>query len=123
LPASIEPQLARSASPGAGIFLVAEYEFGRAGFSALGEKGKPSERVADEAANALLAFHRSSAALDDHLTDQLILPAALSGQPLTLRAERLSTHALTNLWVVEQFLGPVAQVDRENNLIWFSRVE
>ncbi len=123
LPAAIEPQLARSASPGAGIFLTAEYEFVRAGFSALGEKGKPSERVADEAVNALLAFHRSSAALDDHLTDQLILPAALSGQPLTLRAERLSPHTLTNLWVVEQFLGQVAQVEPENGLIRFTQVE
>jgi RNA 3'-terminal phosphate cyclase (ATP) len=119
LSTAIEPQLARSVSPGAGIFLTAVYESGRAGFSALGEKGKPSERVAAEAVEALLAFHRHGAALDEHLTDQLILPAALSGLPLTLQAQRLSAHTLTNLWVVEQFLGPVAQIEPEQHLIRF----
>ena len=123
LRAAIEPHLARSDSPGAGIFLTAEYEFSRAGFAALGEKGKPSERVADEAVNALLAFHQSQAVLDAHLADQLILPVALSGQPVALRVERLTPHALTNLWVVEQFLGPVAQVEPERNIIRFKNGE
>jgi RNA 3'-terminal phosphate cyclase (ATP) len=46
LPAhSIEPQRVRSISPGAGIFLTAEYETGLAGFSALGQKGKKRLRL------------------------------------------------------------------------------
>jgi RNA 3'-terminal phosphate cyclase (ATP) len=122
LPVSIEPQRVRSESPGAGIFLVAEYEHGRAGFSALGKKGKPSEQVAAEAVNQFLAFHQSEAALDPHLADQMILPVALSGWSGILSAERVSKHTLTNIGVVEQFLGPVARVE-QNNIRFLSRNE
>lgn len=120
LPAEIEPRRVQSVSPGAGLFLAAEYQAVRAGFSALGQKGKPAERVAEEAVNALLAFHQSGAALDQHLADQLILPLILAGQPGPVRVERLSTHTLTNIWVVEQFLGPLAEIDHERNLIRFT---
>lgn len=119
LPAQIVPKRVPSLSPGAGIFLVAEYEGGRAGFTALGEKGKPSEQVAQEAVDDLLSFHNSGAFFDEHLTDQLILPLALAGQPLTLTTQRLSKHALTNIWVVEQFLGPVAQMNQNHGIIEF----
>jgi RNA 3'-terminal phosphate cyclase (ATP) len=105
LPAAIAPQRVRSVSPGAGLFLTAEYEFIRAGFSALGQKGKPADKVAEEAVNDLLAFHRSQAILDDHLADQILLPLALAGFTGQLSAGQLSLHATTNLWVAEQFLG------------------
>lgn len=119
LPAAIEPRRVRSVSPGAGIFLTAEYEGSLAGFSALGKKGKPSEQVAEEAVTALLAFHHSNAAVDVHLADQLILPLALFGPAALLATTELSQHILTNLWVVEQFLGPVAEVDRRRKLVRF----
>jgi RNA 3'-terminal phosphate cyclase (ATP) len=119
LPATIEPQRVRSVSPGAGIFLIAEYESSRAGFGTLGRKGKPAERVAEEAVNDLLTFHQSGAVLDEHLTDQLILPMALSGWSGALSTEQLSKHTLANIWVVEQFLGPMAKVERKSNLIRF----
>ncbi len=119
LPATIEPQRARSVSPGAGIFLTAEYESSLAGFSVLGKKGKPSEQVAEEAVNELLAFHRSGATLDTHLTDQLILPAVIAGLCGTVRAENLSQHTLTNIWVVEEFLGPLVKIDHNRNAISF----
>jgi RNA 3'-terminal phosphate cyclase (ATP) len=121
LPFTIEPQRVRSISPGAGIFLVAEYEHSRAGFTALGEIGKPAERVAEEAVNDLLAFHHSNALLDKHLADQLILPQALSGQAATLSVERVSNHTLTNLWLVEQFLGPVAEINQDEGTIQFTQ--
>jgi RNA 3'-terminal phosphate cyclase (ATP) len=119
LSATIEPQRVRSVSPGAGIFLVAGYESSQAGFGALGRQGKPAERVAEEAVNALLVFHQSRAVLDEHLTDQLILPMALSGWSGNLLTERLSKHTLTNIWVVEQFLGPMVKIEQTNNLIRF----
>jgi len=121
LPVAIEPRRVRSASPGAGIFLTAEYEFSRAGFSALGKKGKPSEKVAEEAVEALRAFQRGGAFLDEHLTDQLVLPLALSGWQGTILTQSVTNHTLTNLWVVEQFLGAVAQTDPSKNLVHFFR--
>ena len=99
----IEPRRVRAACPGAGIFLVAEYEGVRAGFSALGAKGKPSEVVAEEAVAALLAHRDSGAALDCHLADQLALPLALAGGVSRFSVERVSRHLTTNIWVVRQF--------------------
>jgi RNA 3'-terminal phosphate cyclase (ATP) len=116
---SIKPQRVRSVSPGAGIFLTAEYESGRAGFSAIGKKGKPSEQVAEEVVEALLAFHQTEAAVDTHLTDQLILPLAVSGYAGKLLSEKLSKHTLTNIWAAEQFLGHIATVNHNNNTIQF----
>lgn len=121
LSAAIEPQRVRSVSPGAGIFLVAEYESSLAGFTALGEKGKPSEQVAAEAVDELLAFHRSDAVLDEHLADQLILPLVLLGYSGPFKVGRLSPHMLTNIWTVEQFLGPLVEIDHQRGLFRFAQ--
>jgi RNA 3'-terminal phosphate cyclase (ATP) len=93
----------RAACPGAGIFVTAEYENVRAGFSVLGAKGKPSERVAEEAVAALLAHREAGTSLDQHLADQLVLPLALTGAASSFTVERVSRHLTTNAWVVEQF--------------------
>lgn len=82
----------------------------RAGFSALGARGKPAEKVADEAAEAYIDFQNRRAAVDRHLADQVVpyLPFA-KGVSGLVTAE-ITRHLLTNLWVVEQFIGPVFQV-------------
>jgi len=116
---NIQPKRVRSASPGAGIFLSAQYEFISAGFGILGKKGKPSELVAQEAVEALLVFHHSNAVVDRYLADQLVLPLALQQQPAQMSAELISLHTQTNLWVVEQFLGPFAQLQYDPALIKF----
>jgi RNA 3'-terminal phosphate cyclase (ATP) len=81
-----------------------------AGFDALGARGKPAERVADEVADAYLAYRQTGAALDPHLADQLALYLARARGPSTFTASQVTSHLLTNLWVIEQFLGPVFQV-------------
>jgi len=99
----VPPERVRAASPGAGIFLVAEYEYGRAGFSALGRVGKPAEEVAEEAVRALLDHHHSGASVDDHLGDQVILPAALAQVETTYTVAHPTAHLTTAAWLVEQF--------------------
>ncbi|HSN76819.1 MAG TPA: RNA 3'-terminal phosphate cyclase [Anaerolineae bacterium] len=101
-----------SAGPGTCVFLLAEYENGaRAGFTGFGRQGYPAERVADDAVDAFLAFHAANAPVDPHLADQLVLPLALLGQPAAFRSSQITQHLLTNIWVVEQFLGPRFRVD------------
>jgi RNA 3'-terminal phosphate cyclase (ATP) len=103
-----------SAGPGTCVFLLAEYENGaRAGFTGYGRQGYPAERVADDAVDAFLAFHASDAPVDPHLADQLVLPLAVHGQPVAFRTNQITRHLLTNIWVVEQFLGPRFRVDGE----------
>jgi RNA 3'-terminal phosphate cyclase (ATP) len=100
---SIEVQDVRAASPGAGLFLTAEYERVSCGFNAFGARGKSSEMVAAEAAGALLNHLRSGAALDLHLADQVLSPLALARAPSTFTCEAVTRHLETNAWVIEQF--------------------
>jgi RNA 3'-terminal phosphate cyclase (ATP) len=102
-------------SPGQGttVFLVAEYEHGVAGFSSLGERGKPAEKVAEEACREFIEYHQSGACLDKHLADQLILPMALAPGPSAFTTCEITQHLLTNVWVVEQFLDVRFEIEGE----------
>jgi RNA 3'-terminal phosphate cyclase (ATP) len=93
----------RAACPGAGIFLVARYERSLAGFSALGERGKPAEQVAEDACAKLLEHHHTSASVDEHLADQLVLPCALADGESVFAVDPMTRHLSTNAWVVERF--------------------
>ena len=113
LRADITPKRERGVGPGAGLFLVAEYEQAQAGFSALGAKGKPSEQVADEACRDLLAHHACGAPVDAHLADQLLLPMALAAGRSGFRTARITQHLLTNAHIIRQFIP--AQIEIEGN--------
>ncbi len=65
-PLPIQEENAPSPGRGSFVFLWGPH----AGFSALGEKGKPAEQVAAEAARAFKKFIASQAAIDCHLADQ-----------------------------------------------------
>jgi len=101
--ARIETQLVRSACPGAGLFLCAEYEGARAGFDALGRRGKSSEQVAEEAVERFLAHRASGAQLDRHAGDQALLPLALAAEPSEYTVERVTAHLETNARLFEHF--------------------
>ncbi|MFZ2405013.1 MAG: RNA 3'-terminal phosphate cyclase [Methylobacter sp.] len=101
--AEIEAVDMKAACPGAGLYLTAHYENCLAGFGAQGKRGKPAELVAEEACAALLHHYRSGAALEQHLADQLILPAALCRGESVFSVERISPHLVTNAWVVQRF--------------------
>jgi RNA 3'-terminal phosphate cyclase (ATP) len=104
---------APSKGQGTVVFLWADFENTTAGFTSLGERGKPAERVAEEAANELLDFMHGEAALDRYLADQLVLPMALAESPSQFTTERVTEHLLTNAWVVNQFLPGRVVVEGE----------
>lgn len=105
----------RSLSPGTVVFLGVP---ARAGFSALGQRGVPAERVADQAVDALLAWRASGAAVDERLADQLLPFLALARTSSVYTCPRVTGHLETVAWVVRQFvpaaitltLGPPARV-------------
>lgn len=103
VPVEVEPVEVEAKSPGAAIFLEPVYERGRAGFSAVGERGKPAEKVAEEACAALLSHHASGGAVDVRLADQLLLPLAFASGPSSFTTSRASNHLRTNAAVIEQF--------------------
>lgn len=103
LKAQVQPLRERGIGPGAGIFLTADYEYSRAGFSAIGRPGLASEQVAEMACQELLDFHETGAPVDVHLADQLLLPLALALQASQYRVAEISLHLTTNAWVIEKF--------------------
>ncbi len=84
-----------------------------AGFSALGARGKPAENVAEEAAEGFLRFQERRGAVDCHLADQLVLYLALARGRSVLVTDTVTSHLLTNLWAIGQFVGPVFEVEGE----------
>jgi len=87
--------------PGTILFLSVR---GRAGFSALGRRGLPAERVADDAVDQLLGWRRSGAALDEHLADQLVPYLALAPGASSYTCPRITGHLRTVAELVGRFL-------------------
>jgi RNA 3'-terminal phosphate cyclase (ATP) len=116
-----EPAYVPSTSPGSALLLEARYGASRAGFDALGERGKPSEGVAEEAVDAFEAFDETSAAVDDHLADQLLVVLALAGG--TVRIPRITSHVRTNSAVVEAFGGELTWTASADGTVLVETVE
>jgi RNA 3'-terminal phosphate cyclase (ATP) len=74
-------------------------------FFGLGARGKPAERVADEAVDQVLAYlDAAPGAVDGHSADQLVLPLALAEGPSTVHVAEVTQHLLTNVAVIRSFL-------------------
>lgn len=110
-----------SPSPGTMLLAMAEHEHSAGCFCALGARGKRAEKVADEACDALLAFLESDAAVDEYLSDQLVLPAVLAEGESCWRA-KVTQHLLTNLHVVRSFLPLKSEVDGKEGQVATVRI-
>lgn len=104
---AIQPLRGRGAGPGAGIMLWMT----QAGFSSLGRKGLPADKVAEAAVAELLAFVDNGAAVDYHLADQLLVPMALAGGQSSFSTNKLTRHTLTNADLLRQWLNVSISVD------------
>jgi RNA 3'-terminal phosphate cyclase (ATP) len=90
---------------GSFLFLLAEYERTLAGFSSLGSRGKPAEKVADEAVDSLKDYVSSEGCIDPYLTDQLIPFMALAKGNSSFTTTQITEHLLSNLWIIQHFLN------------------
>lgn len=104
VPVAVERRVRPSNGPGAAVCIRAACAQGMAGFSALGERGKPMENVAQEACTAFQRWWRSEAACDVHLADQLVLPQALAEGESRWTTPEITPHLRTVLWIAGQFL-------------------
>ncbi|HOF90163.1 MAG TPA: RNA 3'-terminal phosphate cyclase, partial [Armatimonadota bacterium] len=104
LPGQVARRALPSNGPGAAVVVTVRGAGGHAGFSALGERGKPMERVVEEAFTDFQRWWQSGAAGDAHLADQLVLPAALAPGESRWTTPTVSEHLRTVLWVAAQFL-------------------
>ncbi len=109
----IEVSRLPSYSPGTALILVAEFERSQCCYGALGARGKPAERVADEAVNALKRFLATKAAIDEHLADQLILPLSVVPGVSELHVPQITPHLVTNADIVRHFLPVEIEISGE----------
>ena len=95
---------------GAALSLTAEFASSSdqksttATFVGLGERGKPSEKVAKEAIEELMAFLDQDGAVDCHSADQLLLPLELAEGTSTFTTSLATEHLRTNAQVIQAFL-------------------
>jgi len=73
-------------------------------FYGLGAKGKPSERVADEAIDAYLAHRETGCPVDPHAADQLLLPLAFAQGASAYRVSSVTQHLLTQRDIIQRFV-------------------
>ena len=101
---TVETRDLPSNGPGAAVLLAAECAAGHAGFAALGARGLPMEQVAASACRDFATWWRTDAACDEHLADQLVLPAVLAGGESRWTTPAVTEHLRTVIWLVEQFV-------------------
>jgi RNA 3'-terminal phosphate cyclase (ATP) len=102
-------------SRGCHVLVLARFDRTVSGHGATADASHAPERAADAAVTAFGRFLDSRAAVDPHLGDQLLLPAALVASGLAPRPEGLdrstrytvsevTSHLLTNAEVIRRFL-------------------
>ena len=89
---------------GAAISLTADYANGHATFIGLGERGKPSEIVAEEAAGDLLEHHDNHGAIDAYTADQILMPLAFADGQSEFTISEVTEHLRTNVRTIGMFL-------------------
>jgi RNA 3'-terminal phosphate cyclase (GTP) len=109
VPLDIRVEYSQTLSTGSGITLWAIFSKNNEidinnpvilGADALGEPGRSSEKVGEEAARRLIKEIESGTQVDVHLADNLVPWLIFGGQ---FRVEEMSNHTRTNVWVVNNF--------------------
>ena len=85
--------------------------------SSFGEKDKRARLVVRDLIRSLQTYLASSAPVDEHLADQLMLPMALLAGG-TFRASGATPHLRTNAEVLTAFLPGCVAIAPEENRVW-----
>jgi len=102
-------------SPGSEIFLCAYFDKTILWVDNLGEKEKPSEKVAEEAVKKILEEIEGEACVDRHLADNLIPYMGMLGG--RVKVSCFTDHILTNIFVTEKFLERRFFIDKDKKTI------
>lgn len=74
----------------------------------LGEKGKKSEQVGQEAYESLMK--ESASDVDLHLADQLLIYGALSSEKTSYKTSEITEHTKTNANIIKKFLDKKIEI-------------
>jgi RNA 3'-terminal phosphate cyclase (ATP) len=111
-------------SRGCHVLVVASFERTRSGHGGVAAEGVEPDRAGDAASGGFASFMGGRAAVDPHLGDQLLLPAALVAarriappegiEPVTTYSvAQVTRHLLTNAEVIRRFLDVAIEIRGE----------
>ncbi len=108
----VDLQKVKSLSSGTAVFLCAEDQNKRVGFSSLGKRGLPAEKVGEKPALEFLNFLQTGAQLEEYLSDQILLPLSLilwknKGFKFLYKTSKISKHLMTQAWLIPKFLKEI----------------
>lgn len=99
-------------STGSQINIIGECENSIIGSDALGRPGKRAEMVGREVTLQFLKELNSGACLDRFAGDQILPYVALADGNSNFTVSEVSEHAMTNFWVIEQFLDRSFKINK-----------
>ncbi len=107
-----------SLSPGTGITLWCKSDNTILGATYLGEKGVSAEKIGESAANQLIRDIKKKATVDTYTVDQILPYMVLADGESICMVRDLSTHAQTNMWIINQFFKShkIFQVEDKQDL-------
>lgn len=106
-----------SIGPGNAVLAELAYEGAVEIVSAYGERGKPSEALAEEIVRGFRDYEKGGAPVGSHLADQLMVPLVL-GAGGRYRTLPLTLHSRTNIETIGRFLDrPVEAAPAEGRLV------
>ncbi len=103
----IKTEVSGGISTGSGITLFTAYK----GSVSLGEKGKPAEKVGEEAAREILMEMNRRGAFDRFLADQVMIPAVIAKGETEYTATEITLHARSNAYVINSFFDGAAEIE------------
>lgn len=102
---------------GSSLVLWAETDRGAlVGSDSIGELGKTSEAVAQEAVKGLIEEIDARATVDIHMADMLIPYVALAKGESMYMTRMISDHLESNIWLAEEILGVKFHIEKTNGL-------
>jgi len=104
---------ARPVGPGNAVMIEVESGHVTELFTGFGEKRVSAEAVAERVCAETKAYLDSGAPVGEYLADQLLIPLAMAGGG-SFTAAPLSSHAVTNIDVIEKFMPRKFSVDRSD---------
>jgi|SRR3989344_3399920 len=109
---NIKKEYYSALNPGSGLLLVLKTKNSVIGADSLGEKGKTSEKVAQESFEKLIKNYENGV-VDEHIADMLLpyLALADSGK---IKVSKVSDHVKTNISVIEKFLPVRFKIEKNH---------
>jgi len=101
---------------GGAVVLRARTQATLLGAGRVAERGVPAETLGTAAGQELAGDLASGATLDLHAADQMLVYCAMADGASEFRTRRLSSHATTAMWLIQQFLPASVEISQAAGL-------